>query len=92
MTGRLRIRVAGTNVQQFQNNSLKLKLENAAPIELDHSGRCPEPGFQARNQAFEPASVAFEFTGKVGEFIERQYTPEPEVRTTLRLELIKRNP
>ena len=82
--------MTGTNVQQFQNNSLKLKMENASPLEIDGSGQCPERGFQRRDQISGPASIPFEFTGKVGEVSEKHYTPEPEVRSTLRLELIKR--
>jgi hypothetical protein len=88
--GRWHIRVSGTSEQQGDApNRLQLKLENASGMESERSGRCQSGSFAVRDQSTGPGAVSFDFVGRVGETVLQVFTPEPEVRSTVRLELVK---
>lgn len=86
------LRASGKDVQQFENNSLHLDLENTAPQTTKASAVCPYQRGRSSSQGPSPRIVLpFDFKGKVGELIERDnIIPYPGVQSRMRVELVKR--
>jgi hypothetical protein len=84
------LRVSGETVEQFQNNHMHLKMDNASPMKGSAAAQCP---YISRNGAIsggQYGSLEKDLQGRVGESL--LFTPSvmvPGVKTIVRAEIVK---
>jgi hypothetical protein len=92
-TSAMSLKVSGQATEQYQNNHMRLRLENTTPQAGMASVQCPMMGDTAPIRGDTHRAIDFQLTGRVGEAV--MFNPLagiPGVTSTVRAEIVKVGP